>query len=250
MEPVQPTPQVTPGFTEHFVPEKKFSWKMVGLVVLGIIILAVFWQWITNPMIVTVTGTGQVNVPATDGTITFSVTVYDASPQGAISGAQARADAIKQILVNSSIPEENIIESQVVAVPAALVTAGASGFQAQIAMSAKTAHVTGINDLVATLYANGAYAVSQPVLSVENEQPLDQQAYNSAMQDANKQAGAIGLQNWKFIRKVIDINNQSSGTTSTSSSKADVATGTKTPLASQNGVFQIIESVTVTYKMW
>jgi uncharacterized protein YggE len=153
-------------------------------------------------------------------------------------------------LISQAIPEENIIESQVVAVPAGLVTAGASVFQAQIAMSAKTAHVTGINDLVATLYANGAYAVSQPVLFVENEQPLDQQAYNSAMQDANRQAGAISLQNWKFIRKIIDINNQSSGTTSTSSSKADVATGAKTPLANQNGVFQITESVTVTYKMW
>jgi uncharacterized protein YggE len=250
MEPAAPAHQVTPGFTEHFVQEKKFSWGMIGWAILGIVLLAIFWQWVTNPMIVTVTGTGQVNVPATDGTITFSVTDNDPTPQGAISGEQARADAIKQLLISSGIPEENIIESQVVAVPAALVTAGASGYQAQIAMSAKTVHITGINDLVASLYSNGATAVSQPVLSVENEQPLDQQAYNSAMQDANKQAGAIGLQNWKFIRKIIDVSNQSSGTTSTSSSKADVATGVKTPLANQNGVFQITENVTVTYKMW
>jgi uncharacterized protein YggE len=242
--------QITPRITEHIIPEKKLTWATIGEVILGLIILTIFWQWISSPMIVTVTGSGEVNVPASNATVTFSLTSIDATPQGAISSVTSRAAAITQVLIKSGIAEEDIAQSQVYAVPANLVVAGATGFQASIAMSAKTVHVSNITDLISSLYANGASAVSQPVLSVENEQALDAQAYNSAVKDAKAKAASIGLQNWKFIRKIIAVNSQSSGTTSTATSKADTLTGSKDDVAARNGVFKIVESVSVSYKMW
>ena len=242
--------QIPQRVTEHIVPEKKLGWTTIGGIVLCLIVLAVFWQWISSPMIVTVVGTGEVNVPATNATVTFSLSTIDANPQAAISAVTSKANAIIQVLIKSGIAESDIAQSQIYAVPANLVVAGAAGFQASIAVSAKTVHVSNITDLISSLYANGASAVSQPVLSVENEQALDAQAYQSAVKDAKAKAASIGNQNWKFIRKIIVVSSQSSGTTSTATSKADVVTGSKDTVAAQNGVFKIVEAVSVSYKMW
>jgi uncharacterized protein YggE len=242
--------QINPRFTEKIIPEEKFGVLTIGKIILGVILLVIFWQWISSPMIVTVTGSGEVNVPATNATVTFSLTSNDSSPQTAISGVTAKANAIRQVLLTAGIAEEDIAESQIYAVPAALVATGATGFQASLAMSAKTIHVSKITDLIASLYASGVSAVSQPVLSVENEQTLDAQAYASAIKDAKSKASSIGNKNWKFIRKIIAVSSQSSGTTSTATSKADVLTGSKSAEAAQNGVFKIVEAVSVSYKMW
>ena len=218
---------------------------------LAIIFFMVFWQWISSPMIVTVVGIGEVNVPATNAAISFNISAIDSSsPQGAISSVSARADAIRRILIDFGIDEKDITQSQVYTLPAKFVTAGAMGFQASIAMSVKTTQVSKISDLVASLYANGVGMVSQPVLSVENKQALNMQAYESAIKDAKKKAAKIGNKNWKFIRKIIMINSQSSGTTSTSTTNADASDQTETNGVPQNGVFKIIEAVSISYKMW
>lgn len=241
--------QINQGFTEKIVKERKVNGNFF-LIGFGVILLLIFWQWINSPMIVTVTGSGEVNVPATNGTVTFSLTSNDITSQAAISAVNAKANAIRQVLTSSGVAEGDIAQSQVYAVPAALVVSGATGFQASIAMSAKTIHVAKITDLISSLYANGASAVSQPVLSVENQQVLESQAYESAIKDAKAKATSIGNKNWKFIRKVIVVSSQSSGTTSTATSKADVVTGSKDTVAAQNGVFKIVQAVSVSYKMW
>lgn len=61
------------------------------------------------------------------------------------------------------------------------------------------------------------------------------------MQDAEKKAASIASKNMKFIKKIVAVNNQSSGTNSVTSSTSDTT---------QNGVFKIIELVSVSYKIW
>jgi uncharacterized protein YggE len=79
------------------------------------------------------------------------------------------------------------------------------------------------------------------VLSVENVNALDAQAYTSAMQDAGKKAASIASRNLKFIKKIVMVSSQSSGNTSTATSNSETT---------QNGVFKIVELVSVSYKMW
>ena len=225
-------------------PHKK-HWFILPLIFLFII----FWQWVNSPMIVTVTGSGEVNVPATNATLTFSLSANENSPEAAINSVTTKANTIRQMLLGNGISEEDITQSQVYALPAGLSVAGATGFQAAIAMSAKTVHVTNVTELISSLYSTGAGAVSQPVLSVENEQALDAQAYESAVKNAKSKATGIGNKNWKFVRKIIAVSSQSSGVTSTSTSKADTLTGANNVNAA-NGVFKITEVVSVSYKMW
>lgn len=234
MEPVQSTPW---GFKKFLI--------LTGFALLLIII----WAYISSPMVVTVTGSGEASVPATNATVSFTLSATDpTSSQNAVSNVNAKALAMTTYLTSQGIADTDIAESQVTVVPANLVTTGATGFQATISMAAKTTHVTTISTLISNIYGNGALVVAQPVLSVENQDTLDQQAFDSAMNDAKSQAAKIGNSNFKFIRKIISISQVSSPTTSTSTTKADV-TNTNA-VAITNGVFKIVKAVSVSYKMW
>jgi uncharacterized protein YggE len=246
MEPAQTAPQTSSNFTAHYVQESKFSWKIVLWIILGLILAAIFWQWITNPMVVTVTGTGTVTVPATSALVSFNVLTSDSTAQNAISDATSKAAAINKLLVGQGIPDTDIVQTQVTAGPDASDT----GFQALIQMGVKTVHITDVPNLVASLYNSGATSVSQPVLSVDNQSAVQAQAFNAAMSDAAGQASKIASANWKFFRKIINVSGTSSGTTSTATSTADTVTQAENQQTAANGVFKIVQSVSVSYKMW
>lgn len=202
-------------------------------------------------MVVTVTGNGEASVPATSATVSFTVSESDPnSAELAISKVGEKALSFRSYLITKGIAEGDIAQSQVTAVPAGLVTAGASGYQASISMAAKTVHVSNASDLVSGLYSQGALVVAQPVLAVENEQNLDNQAFDAAIKDADSQAKRIGLLKWKLIRKLVNVSQASSPTTSTSTTKADALAGANDPTAASNGVFKIAKTVSATYAMW
>jgi uncharacterized protein YggE len=227
-------------------PDNPSKYLLVGAsVVVGVVI----WMWLSSPMIVTVTGSGQVSVPATNATVSFTLSSSDPSIAGAVTSVQAKADQMRKYLTSKGVLEGDIAQSQITEVPAALVTTGATGYQATVSMAAKTTHVSDVANLVSDLYTNGALVVAQPVLSVENQDKLDQQAFDSAMKDASAQAGVIGNSNWRFIRKIVSISQVSSPTTSTSTTKAENSTSTDA-VAATNGVFKIVKAVSVSYKMW
>lgn len=248
-----------PAFTTHLASAEeevksytnsimKAGWRK-WLIIAGVVVLfVIFWTWVTNPMVVTVSGSGQVSVPATNATISFTLSSTNNDPSSAIKDVDAKADQMEAYLQSKGFAQGNVARSQVTVVPANLISSGAQGFQATISMAAKTIDVQSIPVLIPSLYGNGAVVVAQPILSVENQNDLDQQAFNSALNDANNQANNIGNSKWKFIRKIISISQVSSPTTSTSTTKADVSNTNPSALA--NGVFKIVKAVSVTYKMW
>ncbi len=226
------------------------SFKKILTYFLVFVFGAIFWVWLSSPMVVTVTGTGEVSVPATSATVSFSATSNDATSQGAISIVKAKATNLRQMLLTSGILEEDIVESQLTVVPASLVTPGTGGYQAQIVMGIKTIHVTNISDLISNLYNQGVTVVSQPILAVEDIDELEAKAVDEALKDAKKEANKIGLKNFKFIKKMVAMAQQSSESTSTTSSKADAVTQATSGQTAQNGVFKIVKAVAVSYKMW
>jgi len=246
-----------PTFTQKIEPTPSqsscpmnFSFKKV-LAMLGVaLVILILWQWISSPMIVTVTGIGDVSVPATNATVTTTVSANSDSAQGAMTAVKARAEAVKSILVGSGVAESDISESQITSYPASLVAVGATGYQAALQIVAKTAHVSTVGDLVASLYAAGASLVTQPVLSVENQSDLEAKATDAAIKDAKSQISKIALKNLKFVRKTVLLTEQTSANTSTSTSKADILTESQNQLAAQNGVFQITKAVSISYKLW
>jgi len=216
--------------------QRKCCWG----VFLAIILLMMLWVWMSSPLIVTVTGSRELSVPASSATVSFTVSASDSSPQGAMDQVKAKASNLRRVLQSNGIEEKEIMESQVTAVPAAAYAAGATGFQASIAMGAKTLDVAGVDSLVSQLYSNGAIVVAQPVLSADKQQELEAQAMTEAMADAKQQANELAKKNLKLIKKVIAIQQASSASTATVTSKTGFL----------GNEFKIAKAVQVSYKMW
>lgn len=210
----------------------------IWLVGLAVIVSVVFGMWVFSPTKVVVTGTGKVSVPATSATFNVTVSSTSDSANGALTDLRIKVNAVKKTLSDISIGADNITETQVTLTPAAAVVTSAKGFQAMSTLTVKTANVVMASEIVVNMYASGATIVSQPVVSVEDQSKLEQQALNDALKDAK--ANLSETVGFRPIRKIIGIEQASSG---------NVATTTKAA-AEGSGEFEVVKAVSVTYRVW
>lgn len=212
--------------------------KKVLLVGLAVIVSVVFGMWVFSPTKVVVTGTGKVSVPATSATFNVTVSATNDSANGALTDLRTKVNAVKKTLSDINIGADNITETQVTLTPAAAVVASAKGFQAMSTLTVKTANVVMASEIVVNMYASGATIVSQPVVSVEDQDKLEQRALKDAL--VNAKANLSDTVGFRPIRKIIGIEQASSG---------NVATTTKAA-AEGSGEFEVIKAVSVTYRVW
>ncbi len=219
--------------------------KLLG----GIIVIAVavfVWSWINSPLIVTVVGTGEVSVPATVSTLSLTVTGSASDAATAISSARAKADSLKNILKQTGISETNIATAQIsVTPPSALLSS--TNFIASLAVGADKIPASKTEGLISALYSGGATLVSQPVVSFADQNLLEEEAFNQAMYDAQRQADIIAKKDHKVIKKIIAVT-QSTTPASTVTSQTD--NSSFNPAAYKNTSFKIFKSVSVSWKMW
>lgn len=221
---------------------------IISLVMLVVIIFV--WQWISSPMIVTVQGLGEVSVPATSASISLTINANAGTSSASIDAVKSKTDNIRTLLIASGINESDISESQVVSYPAGLVAPGLQGFESSIQISAKTHDIAGVAGLVGNLYNAGAALVNQPILNVEDQTKLEDQATKEALKKARGEINKISLKNFKFIRKMVALSEQSSESTSTSSVRPDFFSQEMTEEAAAKGTFKVAKLVTVSYKLW
>ena len=222
-------------------PAKAFLKKYLGYLVLFVTLIVVY-QWIASPMVVTVAGTGEVSAPAETATLTFTLSSNGEIPQFAADKIKATTNKIKESLTAGGIPNSDIYEASTVILPAATITAGATGYQATLNMGIKTAKVSNLDSLTASLYTLGASVVTQPILSIGNKEKLESQAYDLALADAKKQANTVASKHWKFMKKTVLGQDSTPTTASTVTRKAESF--------AQIRLINISKTLSVSYKMW
>lgn len=215
---------------------ENLSYKKVLLVILSVIVIVFVFQWISSPMVITITGVGEASAPATAATLSFSVGATGDNSATALANVKARANKIREVIKGNGVLETDIYQSQATVYPTATVANGATGFTASTSIGFKTTDVLSLDVLTSTIYAQGASVVTQPVLSAKDNSKLSSNAYQLALKDANKQASQIGLKNFKFIKKVVLIqeNAQSAGSMS----------------ITNNGDLKVSKVLSVSYKLW
>lgn len=219
-------------------------------VVFSLIFFIFFFQWVNSPMIITVTGTGEVSAPAESATVTFTVSVDDQSVSQAVFLTDNRVNSIKESLVSLGIAESSIYESEIATYPTNTLREGSSGFTAVSTMGIKTNGTENIEKIIPLLYEKGATLVSQPVLSVDDTQKLEADAFNLALKDAKKRANAIALKNLKFLKKIVLVEQTQTQPTTTVTTKADVETQVEQNISPEAGIIRIQKTLSVSYKMW
>lgn len=226
------------------------SWKKYLLYALLVIAAIFSYEWISSPMVITVTGVGSVSAPAESGSLTFSLSANADNPENALNSIKNNVIKVKSSLGQLGIPESDIYESQASVVPASTVLPGSTGFQATVSMGLKTKKVTIMDRIIATLYSNGATVVSQPVLTVQQKEKMEKDSFNLAFKDAKSKAWAIQLSNLKFIKKVVLVQESQNQSTSTVTTKADTASQVTGSVSPNDGLIKVNKVVSVSYKMW
>lgn len=217
------------------------EWNKKNLWIVGLSVIAAiaFGMWLFTPTVVVVTGIGRVSVPASSATFNITVTAANDLPSGALTDLRTKVGNIKQVLGTINIGNENITETQVTITPSAAVIASAKGYQAMTTLTVKTGNVPMAAEMVVNMYASGATIVSQPVVTVENQEVLEAQAFNEALKKAKQSLNdTVGM---RPIRKMVVIQQASSGNT---------ATATKAEVDNVKGTFEVVKAVSVTYKVW
>ncbi len=225
----------------------KNQYYKYAFIVLGIIITSLIWTYATNPIVISVSGTGSVTVPATYAISQITMAATGADAGSAITALQSKINNVKTILTNNNVVEENIAQSQPQVTPAALVVAGASGYQATEIISFKTKYITDMPSLVTNLYANGATVVAQPTYLAENQEVAERTAMQEAITKADTESKFFTRSRFKFIRKIVAIQQASSGSTAQSVIKDSQSQNAEIVA---NGGIKIGQAVQVTYKIW
>ena len=256
-QPAQQTPQqqeTTSRVTMKYQGDDGFSFKkylaLGGIALVVILVGGFLWNWVNSPMLVTVSGTGEISAPVDSATVSFVLSSSAGTSSEVISSVESKAQGITTLLSAQGIADEDIAQSQVNVVPASTLVEGATGYQASITMGAKTVHVSDVDGLINLLYSNGASLVSQPVVSIEDREALEDQALADAMREAKEDAKEIGRKNLKFIRKIVAVSQSTPTSTSTVTTRPDALTGSNQPESLNTGVIKVRQTVTVSYKMW
>ena len=215
-------------------------------VLLGIIVAFVWW-YVSNPIAISVTGVGMVKVPATYLVSQITIVTSGKDAANALLTLNNKILTARTVLKRSGVAEENISQAHSQVTPAAMAAAGATGYQASVTMVFKSKDISGMDNLVSNLYANGATLISQPVFQTENPEGAEQEAMKQAMSKADLEAKSFAASKWRLVRKIVAVQQASSGT----SAQSTIKDGGNSDLeVASNGSVQIARAVQVTYRMW
>ncbi len=226
--------------------KKPFESKQLFVVIAAVVGLFIWW-YVSNPITISVTGSGKVVVPASSATSSVTVAATGVDAASAITTLNTKIASVRDVMLKGSVTEDNIAQSQPQVTPAALVVAGATGYQATAIIAFKTRYVSDLSNLISQLYGGGATVVAQATYLAENQEESERTAMNQAMEMANTESKYFARSKWKLIRKVVAVQQASSGTSSQAAVKDSTS---KDEMVIANGGVQIAKAVQVTYRMW
>ena len=209
----------------------------------GVIFLFLIYRYLTNPLIVTVTGTGKVTVPASSARLSLTV-VESGDEVSKVEGAiRAKVAAVRLSMVTNGVDEKSLSQTEMQLTPLSAIVSGAKGYSAQVNIFGQVNDVSNLSGLIVKLYQSGASLVSQPVVEVKNQQDLENSALKMALADANKNMSYVARLKWKMFRKIVNIQQASSGNTSSATKVETVDNKVSTSI-------ELAKAVSVTYQLW
>lgn len=243
MDPVGAVENITMKVTDQ---ESGKSLRKYFFIFLFVVLGMLLWTFINSPMIMTVTGTGERSVPAQNAVISFTLISSNANAGQAITDLKAKSENMRKLLRTNGIGESDVTETQVTVLPQQT-----GGFQASVGMGLKTKNLSNVTNIISVLYSNGAYVVSQPVLTADDIKKYEDEAFNEALRNAHKEGDKLAFKNWKIFKKVISVDQASTPSSTTATSKTNDPTKVNgSDFSLDNRVFKITKVVSITYKVW
>ena len=221
-------------FNNNYTLSDKASFKKYLALFVGALFIAtlalVSYQLINSPLIISFTDTGEELMPATKASFYFAVSSINSDVDKSIKDTNNKADIFKQLLLDNKIELKDIKISEMG------IVFSSTGYQSTVVIDVQTTKLEDLSNLTSTIFSNGSSYMSQPVLTREDTSTYEQKALIKALDKVNKQASLFATKKIKFVKKIINITYESSGTSSVS--------------YDSNNNLGVTKTVTATYKMW
>ncbi len=222
--------------------------KYLGYVLI-VVLASFFYVWLTSPLVVTITGVGEVSAPADNAILTFTLSSIKNGPQEAVSDVKSASVRVKESLKSFGVGDADVYESQVAVAPSAL-SLGTGGFQATISMGLKINQISSLDALTSSLYGMGAQVVSQPQVSSKDSVKYEKEAYQLALKDAKSKASQVALSNLKLFKKIVLIQELQTPTATTVTKQANDVDSVELKVDPNTGLIKFSKVLSVSYKMW
>lgn len=221
-----------------------FPWKKYLGYTVAVLSLIFVYSWINSPLVMSVTGIGEVSVPAENAVLTFTLASTKASSNEAVTEVKNNISNVKNSLKNFGVGDSDVYESQAAVIPVE------SGFQATVNMGLKVNSISSLDQLTTSLYGMGAVIVSQPQLSVKDSQKIEDEVYQMALKDAKSKANKIALKNWKLVKKIVLIQEGQTPVTTTVTKQASDVDQVELNVDQTTGLIKFSKVLSVSYKLW
>lgn len=232
-----------------FSPWQRF-WMGIALVIVGYFALGYVFSLLFPPASLSVLGEGSVSV--TPEKASMIVTRVNSSRDATRSidegeaGIQVLIDSAKSVAGEDAKIQKSFY--QLSPVPTQELVNGAVSvatiYQLANAFSVETTNVTRVNELVKTLYQDGATTVSNISFTTNNEIKTEQEARVLAVKDAREKAKQIAKSAGKRLGRMISIADDNLAASST------IGTGGDSAAKGSLNTIDITKRVQVVYELW
>ena len=227
-----------------FQKNKKF------LVIALAIILAIFLfnRFFADPAVITVVGTGKLQVAPAKVEMTVSRVDSSVDPVVAVNQGENNTkiliDKSKSILTNPDIQRAFYQITPT-------IVGGDKLYQVVNVFKLSSSEPTKTSDLIKALYTNGAITINNISFLPDQQEDVTQEARQAALKDAREQAGKIAKAAGKRVGRIVTITddlNEVSGTVSSQEQGGDVVSANFSSAAPEK--IEVAKVVSVTYEIW
>lgn len=181
-------------------------------------------NFFTEPGTITIVGEGRVLAQSQLARFTVSWISSGNTPSEALQNERSVFNKIVGVLRTNGVQNEDIQVAYARVVPPA---AAGGGYQAVNALDTELRGVAKLNEVVSSLYNNGAASVANIVLSTDNQEELEEQAIEAAIKDAKNKAKKTAKASNKRLGRLVSLTSGATGNVSALTSQV----GTTQPQA-------------------
>lgn len=226
-----------------------FRYKKIMLVVFGgVALFYLLQQFFFKPAVITVVGTGKLQVAPAKVEMTVSRVDSSVDPVVAVNQGENNTktliDKSKGLLSNPDIQRAFYQITPT-------IVGGDKLYQVVNVFKLTSTEPTKTSELIKTLYTNGAVTINNISFLPDQQEDVTQEARKAALKDAREQAGKIAKAAGKRVGRIVTITddlNEVSGTVSSQEQGGDVVSADFAAAAPEK--IEVSKVVSVTYEIW
>lgn len=223
------------------------SKKLIIVALIGAVLLLVN-KLFTDPAVITVVGTGKLQVVPAKVEMTISRVDSSVDPVVAVNQGENNTkvliDKSKSMLSNPDIQRAFYQITPT-------IVGGDKLYQVVNVFKLTSYEPVKTSELIKTLYTNGAITINNISFLPDKQEDVTQEAREAALQDAREQAKKIAKAAGKRVGRIVTITDdlsEVSGTVSSQEQGGDVASADFSAAAPER--IEVAKIVSVTYEIW